>query len=156
MALAALLLLGGGCLPPPIDDPEALVAGLLYFPEQLKPASDVIVMRRDTPGQVVTFDVREAFRDPEGGQLTYYWYMSWDVQSPTAPVVVDTVGTLTFVPCTDLDVTVDGVRPATHRVMVVASNEPLEDETMAMLGAPDEARVAKVWWLIDFQGTVCP
>ena len=150
------LLLGTGCLPPPIDDPQEVVAGLLFFPEQLKPASDVIVMRRDTPGQVVTFDVREAFEDPEGKQPTFYWYMSWDVQSPTAPLVKDTVGTLTFVPCTDLDVTVGGVRPATHRVMVVVTDEPLEDETLATLGAPEGARVAKVWWLIDFQGTVCP
>lgn len=154
-ALAALALLATSCIPPPIDDPEPLVAGLLFFPDQLKPAMDTVKTVRNQAGQELVFDVRTAFKDPEGKALTYYWYVSWDAEAPTKPIVKDTVGTLTFVPCTSKDVLIAGARPATHRLMVVVTNEALEDETLATLGAADEARIAKVWWLIDFQGTTC-
>lgn len=153
VALATLT--GTGCIPPPIDDAEPLVAGLLFFPDQLNPARDTIKTVRNQAGQELVFDVRAAFKDPEGDPLTYYWYVSWDAESPTKPIVTDTVGTLTFVPCSSKDILIGGVRPATHRLMVVVTNEPLEDDTLATLGASDEARIAKVWWLIDFQGTTC-
>jgi hypothetical protein len=157
--VCASLAHASGCLPPPIDDEEPLEAGLIFIPDQLKPANQTVTLSR-TAGQSVTFDVRAAYEDPEGLALTYYWYVDWPPPQPDGEPAepLDVVGEqLFFDSCGEYDFLEEGgTRPDRRRIMVVVTNRPLEDPSLAFLGAAEGARLEMDWWLIDFQGTTCP
>ena len=158
-ATAMGLALGSGsCLPPPIDDEVQIESGLIFVPEKLIPAGQVVSLERKA-GVLQKFDVSNAYKDPEGLPLSYYWYVDWSPnESELAPPIDEVTARLTFAPCGEYDLPEPGTSglPSSRRIMVVVTNQPLEDDTRAYLGAAEGARVDAAWWVIQFQEGTCP
>lgn len=145
-----------GCVPPSVEElsgpplPSLIHVNLALV---APPGEEISLVRK--PDSFLVFDVRDAFDNiaEEGEELFYYWYVDWDSDNLVEPVAAGE-DSLQYFACVDEydPPLLSGNYPQLRTLMVVATNQPLQEPSQAYLSQEENLIVAMVDWTIFFEG----
>ena len=146
------------CVPPSVDELSgSTLPNVIHIDlDKVTPSGEEVSLERKQNSFLV-FDVRDAFDNigDQGEELFFYWFVDWDTDNQVEPIMVGE-DSLQYFACEDEydPPQLNGDYPNQRTVMVVASNQPLDNATNAYLATEEGLVMAMVDWSIQFEGAV--
>ena len=144
------------CVPPSVEElsGDPLPTVIHVNLEKITPAGEEVSLERKQNSFLI-FDVRDAFDNiaEEGEILYFYWFVDWDTDNLVEPIMTGE-DSLQYFACEDEydPPRLNGDYPSQRTIMVLATNQPLEDTSSAYLTEEEGVVLAMIDWSIQFEG----